>query len=541
MKLSSVITKRLAALGATTAVCIASSVASLAAPPSPEVGMQRTDVIMTTGGPVRGFIDDGMSKFLGIPYAAPPVGDLRWRAPQVHASWTTPLDAVAFGNTCVQNNTFVVFSAPSSTEDCLYLNVFTPKGGGQSLGNQKKPHLKPVMVWIYGGGLSNGGTNWYDPSYLVNQGDVVFVSMNYRLNILGFFSHPAIDSGQDLRANYGIMDQQAALKWVQQNISQFGGDPKNVTIFGESAGASSTYYNVISPTAKGLFQRAITESTGWTDISTYDVALTRGKQFAAAVGCGVDASPQAAQCLRSLSTQVIIDSGFVARGPIRTLDGTILTINTQEALASGQFNKVDLMIGTNRDEFTWFNAINELTTGVILTPDAYEMNIQLTYGTNAPLVLQKYPVSNYETPSNALSAVQTDSSWPCQCRRAIKLLREYVPVWGYLFNDRTAPTYMPPVSFPYKAGHTSEIQYIFKDFHGATGVIRPLSPHQQKLSRTMVSYWTAFARTGNPNSPNTPDWPLDVQDNYQLLELPKPGSTLELSHIHNCDFWDSLL
>jgi para-nitrobenzyl esterase len=354
-------------------------------------------------------------------------------------------------------------------------------------------------------------------------------------------SFPAIDNGQDLRANYGIMDQQFALKWVQQNIAQFGGDPKNVTIFGESAGASSTYYNVISPTANGLFQRAITESTGWTDISPYNVALARGQQFAAAVGCGIDASPATAQCLRSLSTQAIIASGFVDRGPIRTLDGKILTVNTQSAISTGQFNKVDLMIGTNRDEFTWFNAINELTTGVVLTSDAYEMNIQLTYGTNAPLVLQKYPVTEYETPSNALSAVQTDSSWPCQCRRAIRLLRAYVPVWGYLFNDRTAPTYMPPVSFPYKAGHTSEIQYLFKDFHGATGVVRPLSPAQSKLSRTMVSYWTSFARTGNPNSPTTPDWPLDLHDNYQLLELPNARPTLEFSTIHNCDFWDSLL
>ena len=533
------VTRRLITVGVTVAVGMlgVSSLATFAATPQKA---NRTEVIVTSEGPIRGFQDDGMRKFLGIPYAAPPVGDLRWRAPQPHAPWSAPLDATAFGNTCVQTNTFVAFSTPSNTEDCLYLNVFTPISSVQDIEHRNKSALKPVMVWIYGGGLSNGATNWYDPSYLVKQGDIVFVSMNYRLNILGFFSHPAIDKGQEFRANYGIMDQQAALKWVQNNIEKFGGDPKNVTIFGEFAGASSTYYNVISPTAAGLFHHAITESTGWTDISTYDVALARGQQFAAAVGCGSDDSPATAQCLRSLSVQQLIDSGFVARGPIRTLDGKILTLNTLEALSSGQFNRVDLMIGTNRDEFTWFNAINEITTGIVLTPNAYIANIQNAYGSAAPAVLEEYPLDNYETPSNALSAVQTDSSWPCQCRRAIRLLREYVPVWGYLFNDRTAPTYMPEVSFPYKAGHTSEIQYVFKDFHGATGVVNPLNPAQKKLSRTMVSYWTSFATTGNPNSPKTPDWPLDTNDDYQLLQLPNATPTSEFSQIHNCDFWDSL-
>lgn len=403
------------------------------------------------------------------------------------------------------------------------------------------------MVLIYGGGLRTGDTNSYDPNKLVRQGNVVFVSMGYRVNIFGFLAHPALDTEGDPTSNYGIMDQQEALRWVQRNISQFGGDPNNVTIFGESAGASSVYYNVTSPTAAGLFHRAITQSTGWTDINPdYSAATQRGLEFAADVGCGSDASPATAACLRSLSTQDIIDSSYVTRGPVRVLDGQILTINAGEAIETGQYNSVPLIIGTNRDEFTWFVSFAERATGEPLTAEGYVETIENSFGANAPAVLDEYPLEDYPNPSNALAAVQTDSTWGCSSRRiAIKPLTEQgVPVWTYTFTDRTAPFYFPPVSFFYWAAHTLELQYLFEGFRGTAGELnKPFSHAQQKLSDDMVSYWTEFARKGDPNSPQTPDWARYMleSDNYQKLDLPAPSPFLGFADQHKCQFWDALL
>lgn len=217
-------------------------------------GAGRTNVVVINTGAVRGIVKDGMRMFLGMPYATPPVGNLRWRPPHPHASWTGVRDAVAYGKVCAQNNTtFPGFGFISYTEDCLFVNVVTPvrDNGGRK---------RPVMVWIPGGGLFIGGSTGYDPSALVKDGDVVYVSLNYRLNVFGFFSHPAINSEGHAAGNYGIMDQQLALQWVKQNIAAFGGDPNNVTIFGESAGGISVWANIASPASAGLFHKAIIES-----------------------------------------------------------------------------------------------------------------------------------------------------------------------------------------------------------------------------------------------------------------------------------------
>jgi para-nitrobenzyl esterase len=508
----------------------------------------RTDVVHTKEGPVRGFKIKDVDIFLGIPFAAPPVGNLRWQPPQPVAPWRRTLDTTEFGNRCVQTNTFGVFAAVSDKEDCLYLNVFAPSSKGHDNDDDDdhghKHKLKPVMVWIYGGGLFDGSTNEYDGSKLARDGDVVFVSMNYRLNIMGFISHPALDTESDANTNYGIMDMQAALRWVQRNIRQFGGDPDNVTIFGESAGGTAVYFNMISPAAKGLFHRAIAHSPAYAATqATYAAGVVRGQEFAAAVGCGSDASAATAACLRAVPIQKIIDSGFPGRGPVRALDGKILTINMGEAFATGNFNKVPVISGNNRDEQTWFLGMTELNSGTVLTAANYPAAVNTAFGAVVgPQVLTQYPLSNYPNPSNALAAAQTDRGFACGTRRANRLLAQHVPTYGYLFADRTAPFYFPPVSFNYWAAHTLELEYIFANFKGATGVFKPLNRAQSKLSDDMVSYWTTFARTGNPNSRKTPDWDrytLD-KDNYQLLDLPKPRGTLQFSTIHKCDFWTSI-
>ena len=249
-----------------------------------------TGVVQTTNGPIRGVRENGISVFLGIPYAAPPVGSLRWRPPQSPQRWRHTLDTNAFAKTCAQSNTLGVFAAASTDEDCLYLNVFAPDqdsghgvphGWGKNAfghnhgGGHGRKNGLPVMVWIHGGGHFDGESNDYDGRKLATDGDVVVVSINYRLNVFGFLSHPALDSERHTFGNYGFMDQQFALKWVQRNIAKFGGDPRNVTIFGESAGGGSVFAAMASPTAKGLFQKAIAESGSYVMITNGLTCPTR--------------------------------------------------------------------------------------------------------------------------------------------------------------------------------------------------------------------------------------------------------------------------
>jgi len=287
-------------------LCLLAAVAATAVPAVAQEGRGDADggpVVNTAEGPVRGFTKNGVEIFLGIPYAAPPVGDLRWTPPQAVRHWTETRDANRYGKTCPQVYQLGVFAAPTSiTEDCLYLNVFTTAEGHNS---------KPVIVWIHGGGNFDGESNDYDGSKLATGGSIgtptVVVTFNYRLNMFGFFSHPAINAEGHRWGNYGILDQQAVLSWVQRNIAVFGGDPTRVALGGQSAGAQDTAANVLSPLSKGLFNRAIVQSTpGFTTfVAPAAVAATNGINFAAAAGCpGTKAA--AAACLRKLSAARIL-------------------------------------------------------------------------------------------------------------------------------------------------------------------------------------------------------------------------------------------
>ncbi len=527
-----------AALLATSAAAIAHS------------GSGRTGIVQTTDGPVRGLTSDGLNVFLGIPYAAPPVGTLRWRPPQSPQKWRSTRDAVAFGNRCVQTNTLGVFAAPSMQEDCLYLNVFAPDSdrhandhnhwGGN---NHDKGHRMPVMVWIHGGGLFDGESNDYDGSKLAKNGDVVVVSINYRLNIFGFLAHPALDSEGHAFGNYGYMDQQFALRWVQKNIAAFGGDPGNVTIFGESAGGNSVLAAMASPTAKGLFHRVIAESGSYVMVAK-ELALpdarNYGQAFATAVGC----SDQSAVCLRSLSVGDIIAQGQqYTDTAVGVVDGTILKDTIADTLASGKFNRVPVINGTNHDEMTWFVAFSELATGHVLTVDEYPATLEATFGTaDAPDILHEYQVFDFDSPSEAYSAAYSSQIMICPQRRLNRILSRYVPTYGFEFADTTAPSAGPLVSFPYGAAHTFELQYLFPLWHGATGDIHPLNAAQTKLSDAMVRYWTTFAKTGNPNAWGLDNWPRydSRKDQYQSLQLPHPVTTSTFSASHKCDFWDDL-
>lgn len=522
-------------------------------------GADPTDVIETADGPVRGIRRDGMSQFLGIPYAAPPVAELRWRPPVSPQKWTQPLDAVEFGDVCAQDTTGLPgFGFHSETEDCLYLNVFAPA----EIPDERK---LPVMFWIPGGGLYCGGSPGYDPSALVLEGDVILVSINYRLNIFGFFSHPAINAEDHWSGNYGLMDQIFALEWVRRNIERFGGDPDNVTIFGESAGAISVLAHVASPLSSGLFHRAILQSCSVAAVSpTTGLASAEatGVALATAAGC----TDQTPENLRNLSTRELMAADAMAEqllggGKFHVgllVDGVVIPESMPELFATGRFNRVPTMNGVNKDEFAWFQAMLEVNTGQVIPEEAYAQVVAGTFAALAPSpllgaqipadlmpeIVDRYPASAYPSPDRALAAAIGDAGFiSAGGRETTRILRRFVPeVYAYEWDVPDSPVSWEPVSFPYGSGHTQEIQYLFPGFSGGEGVSHELSEEQQRLARQMVKYWTTFARRGNPNAedPTAPQWPAydPAADNFLSLSLPEPHIISAYGATHHCDFWD---
>ncbi len=497
-------------------------------------------VAWTDRGLVRGVDVPGGREFLGIPYAAPPVGNLRWRAPQPAAPWRSPLDASKFGNHCPQFAS--PFGVASTTEDCLFLNVYTPHAGDR--GRWDDFGRRPVMVFIHGGAFETGESNDYDPHKLVDEG-VVVVTLNYRLGSLGFFANPVLtaESPEATSGNYGLMDQQEALRWVRRNIAAFGGDPDDVTVFGESAGGLSVHAHLASPRSHGLFNRAIAESGAYSLTQpTLATAEAQGTAFGTAVGCGQDAS-----CLRAVPVSTLLanqSSSPTAYMP--NVDGKILPFNIGTAFATGQFNRVPVIEGSNHDEFRLFVALLfELPFGPV-TAAEYPAFVAAELGVPAqvvPLILAEYPLANYASPGLALGAIGTDAAFSCNTLEVQKLLSQYVPTWGYEFNDPNAPQrLLPPVSFPYGADHTAELQYLFD--LPVTIPAPPLTAAQEHLSSAMVSYWTGFARSANPNSFATPLWQAQTPstDRIETLSAPTPQAytTTAFAVDHKCAFWAAL-
>ena len=385
-----------------------------------------------------------------------------------------------------------------------------------------------------------GQSDDWDPTRLVVEGDVIVVTINYRLGALGFLAHPALseESPYGGSGNYGLMDQQLALQWVQRNIAQFGGNPHQVTIFGESAGGLSVHAHLASPLAEGLFQRAISQSGAYA-LNQPDLpsAEAFGSQFAGTVGC----ADQTAACLRSVPVASLIAAG--GSNWVPNLDGHVLPQSIGDAFSSGAFNHVPVMEGTTADEWRLQVALFFDLVGGPLTPEGYPGAIALTLGifgvppTVVPAVLAEYPLAAYPSPALALGAVGTDAIFACPARRAAGLLATQVRTFAYEFADVEAPQiFLPPVSFPYGAYHASELQYLF----GVRAPIpTPLDSAQQELADEMVSYWTRFARTGSPGSES---WPR-YRPRGQLVQSLAPdaiGSIDDYAVQHHCAFWSSL-
>lgn len=492
--------------------------------------------VQISAGPIQGFFTHDVAEFLGVPYAAPPVGGLRWRPPQPATKWDETLLTVNFGDTCVQNQAGK-FAHPSITEDCLYLNVFTPRDYAASA------EARPVLVWFYGGGLVAGETNDYDGSKLARKGDSVVVTVNYRVGTLGFFAHPALDGeGHDV-GNYGLMDQQFALKWVQANIARFGGDPHNVTIFGQSGGATAVMANLVSPTATGLFQKIINESGTHVVATTLADAEKMGERFAAKAGC----TTNVAACLRALPPAAIVT---LATPPASFFiqDGKIITQPPYKSFESGQFNRVPILTGLVADEQAFF--LPELQGGPRTPLNAAGFNqFVATYGKEwSSAISAAYPLSAYASPSLAEIAVAQGSK-ACTARRFDQLWSKYVPVYAYQFDDETAPSYLPQASYPTRAFHTSELLYLFPLFRGGQGTPHLLDAAQEQLSDQLVLWWTNFARSGDPNGSAEPLWEKYSATHDNVLMITQTDShertgygaqTYPDNMKNDCALWDKI-
>ncbi|WP_216216799.1 carboxylesterase/lipase family protein [Amycolatopsis aidingensis] len=519
--------------------CLTIAGSSAGAPASADpAGGGDPAVVHTESGPLRGTVAEDHRSFQGIPYAAPPVGELRWGSPRPVAPWSEPRDATEPGSPCPQPPG-AVGEPPSANEDCLYLNVTTPRHTrGRGL---------PVMVWIHGGGFTQGNGSMYGGAALARR-DVVLVTINYRLGVFGFLAHPALNRGpaRHLSGNFGIEDQQAALRWVQRNAAAFGGDPGNITVFGESAGGMSVCTQLSSPLAAGLFHRAIIQSGPCTTRfpglgSVYPErtdAERTGTEIARLAGCTDPAS--AAVCLRAKPVRELMASippNTFHLAPV--VGGPVLPRDPQRALTTGRFHQVPVMQGTTRDEHRLFQAVVEQLTGHPLTEADFRGQVTEAFGAKADEVFARYPLSRYGSPSEALAAVLTDHSWSCPALATDRLLTGHVRTYGYEFADRDAPPLagFPEPSFPLGAYHGSELLYLF----GGLAEPGALTPEQRTLSERMLGYWTRFARTGNPNGHGAPGWPGFRAGAYVQSLAPGRGGIrrVDLGREHQCAFWAS--
>jgi para-nitrobenzyl esterase len=522
---------------------------ALAAPA--DRSLAASTLVRAPDGTFQGKLDTtgAVREFLGVRYAQPVTLNLRWKPPQPVTPSIVTQDATQFGNHCPQTPT--PFGNATLTEDCLFLNVYAPNKGGDH--DFDRDDGRPVMVWIHGGANVVGESDDYDATKLVGRG-VVVVTINYRLGALGFLAHPALtgESPDHISGNYATQDQQAALKWVRRNIRAFGGNPEKVTLFGESAGGLNTFTNLVSPTAKGLFHRAIVESGAYAQTQpTLAQAQAAGTAFATAAGCNQPNPADVLTCLRALSVSTILGTAFNLSSP--NVDGKVLTQSIGPALASGQFNRVPLMNGSNHDEWRLFVSLDLVLAGINVTAANYPAIIAATIGVpptspSVALIQAQYPGGSFPSFDLAVGALGTDAIFACPARFADELVSPFVPTFAYEFNDENAPqNFLPAVSFPYGAAHASEIQYIFPVTNPSTVGLKlaqtPLNADQLKLSGKMVDYWTEFAESGNPNGIGTPHWPRFHRDRQVMQSFVPPTPTTEANFAtdHKCAFWDQLV
>jgi para-nitrobenzyl esterase len=488
--------------------------------------------VQTTSGPIRGVANSTSTAFLGIPYAMPPVGDLRWAPPQPAASWDKEILATDFGPSCPQFDRKVI------SEDCLTLNVWTP--------NTNPETSAPVMVWIHGGSMSNGETRTPFTSGLsiAEHEGLVVVSINYRLGAFGFLTHSALG---ERSGNYGILDQRAALRWVRDNIATFGGDPDNITLTGESAGSASVCVQMTAPGSEGLFHQAIMQSgpcgsigpDGMTPIVTRAEAEAQGEQFIQAVDC--DQEPDIIDCLREKNVDEVLSAlplvlGTIVKGSgvnwFPHIDDELILGQPAELIEQGNFHRVPLLIGSTADEGTVFAAGAGL---MFISRAQYIQRVQERFGDLADAVLQKYPPFAWGAPYFSISKLLGDMVFVCPARRTVRAIsNEGLPAFLYSFD--VIPSYSGVMTI-LGAYHASEIPFVFNSIAWPF----EFSDTEAALSLQMMKYWTTFAKNGDPNFTNSPLWPAYDTEGDEHIEF-TTHSTHRSSGLEKemCDFWDSV-
>lgn len=471
-------------------------------------------IVQTANGKVQGNFntDKTIRTFKGIPFAAPPVGDLRWKEPQSPQNWSGIKQCTSFSASPIQNKPqpfycwteeFIAQPEPLS-EDCLYLNIWS--------GAKSKTEKRPVFVWIYGGGLSSGSANCaiYDGEEMAKQG-VVFVSINYRVGVLGFMAHPELskESGHTASGNYGFLDQIAALKWIQKNIAAFGGNPQNVTIAGQSAGAFSVTALIASPLAKGLFHKAIPQSGGLLShrlSQSLEDAEKQGSKFMEKAQCNsiAELRKKSADELQQLSNNS--DVGRFGT----TLDGYVLPHNLIEHFKKGAHNQVPILTG-------WVTGDGSFLGDSKQSVEDYKKEAQTKYGDRADTFLSIFPASTNEE----VKAVQQKLTLLGFAGLPSHLLASFTKQPTYLYQFAHVPPDKP--NFPnYGAFHTSEVPYTLHNLHTWQ---RPWQDLDRGLENTISSYWVNFAKTGNPNAKGLPEWKKYDKQSGNIMIL---GDKIEL-------------
>lgn len=516
--------------------------ASTDAPADVSVDAAPTPVMArTVAGPVMGVDRGGVKVFRRIPFAAPPVGPLRFAPPAPVTPWTAPLDGTVAGSECAQGGSLLGGGGASGTEDCLHVNVTTRGLTGS----------RPVMVWIHGGGFATGSGSeaTYEATRLVTEADVVVVTINYRLGVFGFLSHPSLGASTATSGNWGFLDQQAALRWVRDNAANFGGDPARVTIFGESAGGTSVALHAVAPGSRGLFARAIVESGPCPQLPSRARADAIGDMAARAVGCTAGdvaaclrAAPVAALEMAVTGTNEPGGIFYQTRGFVYlpTFDGVTFTEQPLNTFRAGRGSDAPMIMGTNTDEGTLFTGG---LLGPAVTTDAEYRAALVRGGTNfgfnatqAAMIADRYPASRYDSPADALTAVTTDGLFACSTRYVARLQQAAGhPVRLYRFDQEPGHVGIPGLG----VFHASELSFVWGNGSRLLGD----DSSAPALGVAMRGYWTRFAATADPGG--TPAWPAWSPSADLRLRLAATIATEPGDADNRCAFWagiyDSLM
>lgn len=503
-----------------------------ALPPSPVLC---DDPVATRDGAIRGEADgEATCRYLGIPYAAPPVEDLRWRPPAPAIAWSGIRDATHFAPHCAQKSVMEVVNfdpAREGSEDCLTVNVWRPRTPG--------PH--PVMVWYHGGGLYGGTANtpMYHSAPLATAGDVVVVTVNYRLAVFGYLATPglAAEDPHGSAGNYGLLDQVAALRWVRENAAAFGGDPDNVTIFGESAGGWSVCSLLTTPLSAGLFHKAIMESGGCNAVTSMERGFEVGARVAEALGCAPEDTP----CMRAAPAGRVLRRGvqFELKGFewMPRIDGWVVPAAPVTMIREGAYHKVPFLAGANRDEVKVAVAFSP--SQYLDGAEGYERRLVDKFGADAaPAIEALYDLGQYRRPAAAYRQMFTEVALLCPTFRGVSTLAEGgTPAWLYRFDfDRFRFGRLVG------AAHGMELPFVFGTLDRLP--VFPLYGWRQRaaaweLSQAMMAYWTRFAHAGDPNVPGLPEWPSFTRTGEVMhLDEELRAEPLSPELGERCAYWD---